>query len=118
MPWIIFTRPLPTEYHELFFKEKLHSFLCSYNGIGGGEVQKFRIKEPPVLGIWEHLELKNCQVRGSYFFKSDSKNRQLQVFQKLQRTTKFHERTGKDLSVFGGYLKKNSKTFENYSYIW
>jgi hypothetical protein len=83
----------------------------------GGEVQKFRIKEPPVLGIWKHLELKNCEVRGSYKKKSDSKNHQLQVFQKLQRTTKFHERTGKDLSVLGGYLNIFSRTFENYSYI-
>jgi hypothetical protein len=58
MPQIIFIWPLPTEYHEFFLKEKLHKFLCSYNGLGGGEVQKFRIKEPPVLGIGKHLKIK------------------------------------------------------------
>jgi hypothetical protein len=52
-------------------------------------LKSFRIKEPHVLGIWK---------------KSDSKNCQFWVFQKLQRTTGFQERTSKDPAVWGGYL--------------
>jgi hypothetical protein len=33
-----------------------------------------------------------------------SKNSWLWVFQKIEKTTKFHEITSKDLGVLGGYL--------------
>ncbi len=45
----------------------------------------FGIKEPWGPGIWKN---------------SDSKNRWFQVFQKVQRTAGFHERTGKDPAGF------------------
>jgi hypothetical protein len=54
-----------------------------------------RMKEPSVLGIWKKNQ--------------NQKKHQFWVFQKLQRTAGFHERTGKDPAVLGGcliYLKK------------
>jgi len=36
--------------------------------------------------------------------KSESKNHRFWVFEKLQRTIQFHERTGKDLTILGGYF--------------
>ncbi len=45
----------------------------------------FKIKYPPVLGMWK---------------KSESKNHHLQLFQKHQRTTRFHDRTGMVIWLF------------------
>jgi hypothetical protein len=36
--------------------------------------------------------------------KSESKNHPFWVFEKLQRTIQFHERTGKDPTILGGYF--------------
>jgi hypothetical protein len=72
----------------------------------------FRIKEPPVLFIGKNRSqrtsgsrrLKESKNRLFRVFekKSVSKNGQFQVFEtknQFQRTTGFHERTGKDLAV-------------------
>jgi hypothetical protein len=39
-----------------------------------------------------------------YLKNSESRNHQFRVFQELQRTTGFHERTGKDRMVLGRYF--------------
>ncbi len=68
-----------------------------------------RIKEPSVLGIWKISESKEPLVLGVWKKNQNQKKHQFWVFQKLQRTAGFYERTGKDPAVLGGcliYLKK------------
>jgi hypothetical protein len=62
--------------------------------------------------FWVFENFQNQRITGLGYLikKSKSKKHQFWVFQKLQRTAGFYERTGKDPAVLGGcliYLKKS-----------
>lgn len=83
---------------------------------GGGCLKKFRIKEAPVLGIKIISQSNNHRIWVFWEKKTDSKNRQFQIFKKWLWTTEFHERTNK---WPGGFRQMFDffKRIENCDYI-
>jgi hypothetical protein len=80
---------------------------------GSRHLKIFRIKEPLVLDTLRKNQIQ--RTAGSGYFEKNQIQRTAGsgYFKNFKEPFRFHERTGKDWTVLGGYLKR----LENHGYV-